>query len=106
MVIWGPKGQARDFIHISDVVNGALAVVDADCENPVNLCSGRATTFGQLAEMMWREAHGSTDGLELVYDESKPTGVFHRVLDPDFMTEFYRPQISLEQMVAEAVARG
>lgn len=100
--IWGPEGQARDFIHISDVVEGALTVVDADMQDPVNLCSGRSTTMGALAEMMWTEMHGSTEGFDPHYDVSKPTGVFHRVLDPTLMLKYFRPRKSLEEMVRES----
>lgn len=103
LVIWGPTRQARDFIHITDVVNGALAVVDADVQTPINLGTGQGTTMGELAEMMWVVRHGSAEGFLPSFDESKPTGVLYRVLDPTNMMEYYTPKISLEQMVNEAM---
>src|SRR5678816_177150 len=41
--VWGPPGQTRDWIHVSDVVKGALAVVESGTELPVNLCTGVGT---------------------------------------------------------------
>lgn len=101
-VIWGPEGQTRDFIHIMDVVKGALAIAESGTRDPVNLCNGRAITMGQLAEMMWQEAHGNLDGFNPMYDTTKPTGVFFRVLSPDNMLKYYQPTITLEDMVREA----
>jgi nucleoside-diphosphate-sugar epimerase len=102
LTIWGPRDQTRDFIHISDVVRGALAVVDSGTEDPVNLCTGVGTTMGDLAELMWRTMHGTLDEFAPKYDETKPTGVFHRVLDPTAMRRYYTPRVSLEEMVADA----
>lgn len=106
LVLWGPEGQSRDFIHIVDVVRGALAVAESGTVDPVNLCNGRATTMGQLAEMMWQEAHGNLDGFNPVYDTTKPTGVFFRVLSPDRMLKYYRPTITLEDMIHESFNRS
>lgn len=105
-VIWGPEHQTRDFIHIKDVVRGALAVAESGTTDPVNLCNGRATTMGELAAMMWQEAYGNLDGFNPVYDTTKPTGVFYRVLDPTRMLEYYRPAITLEDMVREAFPKS
>jgi nucleoside-diphosphate-sugar epimerase len=98
-VVWGPSGQTRDWIHISDVVRGALAVVEADERRPVNLCTGVGTEFGDLARMVLR-AMGKHAGIW--NDPSKPTGVMHRVGDPARMLELYRPQVLLEDVVREA----
>lgn len=102
LVIWGPEGQTRDWVHVSDVVAGALAVVDADVREPVNLCTGYATSMGQLAELLWQEMHGSLDGFDPVYDETKPTGVYHRVLDPTRMRRYYTPRVTLQELVRDA----
>jgi nucleoside-diphosphate-sugar epimerase len=96
--VWGPPGQTRDWIHIDDVVAGALAVVDADERRPVNLCTGIGVEFGQLATAIL--AHVNKTGV-VVYDPTKPAGVLWRVGDPTRMLTHHTPTIS----VAEGIAR-
>lgn len=98
--VWGPKGQTRDWIHITDVVEGALAVVAADERRPVNLCTGVATEFGDLARFMLAAAgkHG-----EITYREDMPTGVLHRTGNPARMHTIYKPTITLAEGVSEAL---
>lgn len=103
--VWGPPGQTRDWIYISDVVNGALAVVDADERRPVNLCTGIGTEMGDLALMVARTAGlDPVGGVE--YQEDKPTGVMHRVGDPSRMNQHYTAQVSIEEGVARALAKS
>lgn len=102
MTVWGPPGQCRDWIHIDDVVAGALAVVDADERRPVNLCSGIPTEFGDLARTMWAVANG-TNAPEVTYLSDKPTGVMCRVGDPTRMSQIYWPRVSLSEGILRAV---
>jgi nucleoside-diphosphate-sugar epimerase len=98
--IWGDGSQVRDWIHIDDVVAGALAVVDADVREPVNLCTGRGTSMTELAAMIVAEA-----GYQpwVGYEPTAPRGVAYRVGDPDRFFEIYQPKVSLEEGVARAV---
>ncbi|MFF0598059.1 NAD-dependent epimerase/dehydratase family protein [Streptomyces antibioticus] len=98
--IWGDGSQVRDWIHISDVVAGALAVVDADVREPVNLCTGRGVSMHDLARMICRET-GYDPFLEFLVHA--PTGVAYRVGDPDRLHGIYRPRVTLEEGVARAV---
>lgn len=104
LTVWGPPGQTRDWIHVSDLVAGALAVVDHDERRPVNLCTGRGTEMGDLAVLVARAA-----GLDPVggvqYLEEMPTGVMYRVGDPTRMLEHYQPTVTLEEGIARALAR-
>jgi nucleoside-diphosphate-sugar epimerase len=102
--IWGTGGQVRDWIHIDDVVGGALAVVDADVREPVNLCTGRGTSMVDLVRMICAEAGYETVTVQTTPDA--PSGVAYRVGDPDRFHEIYRPKVSLEEGVARAVRRG
>lgn len=116
--VWGSAKSTRDWIHIEDVVAGAIAVADcqrgscdmADCRvpferrtEPVNLCTGRAIRFGDLASMVLHEA-GAPEGIMLNQLGEMPTGVFHRVGDPTRMFDYYEPIISLEEGIEEAVS--
>lgn len=114
LTVWGPSGQSRDWIHVSDVVAGALAVVDSDTTDPVNLCTGRGVEMGELACMIANAAHlkrtgGEYDGgyvsiSHIQYDESKPTGVFYRVGDPTRLHQYYVPKVTLEEGIQKALA--
>ena len=98
--IWGDGNQVRDFIHIEDVVDGALAGCNADIE-VANLCMGRPTSFNQLASIV-ADAVGYMPDIEHL--PAEPTGVAYRVGDPTLMKTFYTPKISLEEGVARALA--
>lgn len=98
--VWGDPDSLRDWIHVSDVVRGALAVVEADYQAPVNLCTGIGTSFAKLAKLCMEAA-----GYEAPIQANKdaPQGVFARVGDPTRMLQFYTPQVTIEQGVKEAV---
>lgn len=98
--IWGDGSQVRDWIHIDDVVAGALAVVDQDVREPVNLCTGRGISMKELADLVVGAA-GYQPWVE--YLPHAPKGVAYRVGDPDRFFEIYRPKVSLEEGVARAV---
>lgn len=102
-LIWGSGDQRRDFIHVDDVVAGALAVVDADVREPVNLCTGRATRMYDLAKMICRQAGYMPT---LVIDPDRPEGVEYRVGDPSRLHGVYRPRVSLDEGVARAVRQA
>lgn len=101
--IWGPGTQVRDWIHISDVVEGALAVAESGTDEPVNLCTGVGTSMLDLAKLCCEQV-----GYEPKFapQVDKPTGVAHRVGDP---TRFHRwtgltPRVTLEEGVRRALA--
>lgn len=98
--IWGDGQQVRDWIHIDDVVAGALAVVEDDCREPVNLCTGLGTSMRELAGTITAQVGYTPDFL---YERSAPAGVAYRVGDPATMRGIYRPTVSLEEGVARAV---
>jgi len=101
--IWGSSSQTRDWIHISDVVKGALAVVDAATDEPVNLCTGQATAMGDLVDMMMNVAGYSASEQRYLVDKTAPMGVMNRVGDPSRMYEYYEPKVTLEEGVARAL---
>jgi nucleoside-diphosphate-sugar epimerase len=97
--IWGSGQQVRDWVHVSDVVAGALAVVDSGTEDPVDLCTGIGTSMLELAGLAC-EAVGYEPEFELRMD--KPAGVPYRVGDPTRLHEYYKPAVT----VAEGVERA
>lgn len=100
-VVWGDPDSARDWVHIDDVVGCVLAAIDADDVGPMNICTGVATTFEQLATMVL-DALGKTG--EIVGDRTKPEGVFWRVGDPTRMRQVYTPRVTLGEGIERALA--
>lgn len=98
--VWGPGTQTRDFIHMADVVNAVMTAVEENIQGPINLGTGRSTSFIQLAQMCM-SAVGYAG--EIKTNPDKPVGCMHRVSDNTKLLEFYTPKISLEEGIKEAV---
>jgi nucleoside-diphosphate-sugar epimerase len=98
--IWGSGEQVRDFIHIDDVVNGAIAGCNSEIE-VANLCTGIGISFNELAKMMARVADYEPTFQHL---PSEPSGVHCRVGDPTLMKSFYTPKISLLEGIERTFA--
>jgi nucleoside-diphosphate-sugar epimerase len=101
--VWGSAEQVRDWIHIDDVVNGALAVVDADERLPVNLCTGIPTSMDLLVRFMWELARPGEEFPGITVQTDRPMGVFWRVGDPRRQHEIYVPKITLEEGILRAL---
>ena len=98
--IWGDGNQVRDFIHIDDIVEAVFAAIDAGVHT-VNLATGRATSFNELARLV-AEIGGFETEFEHILEA--PRGVSYRVGDPTLMNTFYRHRISLEEGIERAFA--
>lgn len=104
--IWGSDSQVRDWIHVSDVVAGALELVDAEVTEPVNICTGVGTSVRELANLVIhhsRHDEGEYDPV-LHVDRDAPLGVHHRVGNPARLERWYRPIITLDEGVRRALA--
>ena len=100
--VWGPGTQTRDFIHMSDVVNAVMTAVYENITGPINLGTGRSTSFLELA-WLCMEAVGYNGAIKTNPD--KPVGCMHRVSDNTKLLSFYTPKITLEEGIAEAVKK-
>jgi nucleoside-diphosphate-sugar epimerase len=89
----------RDWIHIDDVIAGALAVVESGTEDPVNICTGVGTSMLELAQLCCDAAGYSPEITPL---PDKPTGVAYRVGDPTRFHEYWVPKVSLDEGVRRA----
>jgi len=99
--IWGDGTQVRDFIHIDDIVDGVLEVIKQDIQTPVNMGTGRATSFNELAAMMFNLTRWVPK--EITHDVSKPVGVMYRVAQPDKFFSIYQPKITLEEGILKSL---
>lgn len=99
--IWGDGTQVRDFIHIEDIVEAVMTVVDNDIQvDALNLGSGIATTFNTLAETMFEISNWSPNcGIKHLLE--KPIGVSFRVCDPSVMLSIYKPKYTLEERIEQ-----
>jgi len=52
IVIYGDGTQAKDFIHVSDVVEIIMRLIESDATGIVNVGTGVATSFNDLAAMI------------------------------------------------------
>ena len=100
--IWGDGTQVRDFIHMIDVVRAVDAAIQQDYLEPLNLGSGIATSFNELASMVCSQIGYNP---KIKHLQSEPVGVTYRVSDNSKMLNVYKPQIELEQGIAMAISR-
>jgi nucleoside-diphosphate-sugar epimerase len=102
MVVWGTGEQSRDFIHIDDIVKAVIETYRQITDgSALNLCTGRLTTFKQLAKMAC-EASGYSP--TIMGDVSMPEGVFSRGGDPSLLNHYgFKHSISIESGVTRAV---
>ena len=100
--IWGSANTTRDFIHIDDVVDAVCTMVKNDCNQTVNLCTGRAMTFVELAKIAL-DTMGVDKYPKFNIVSNKPAGVAYRVGNPTMMSDYYTPKITLEEGVHRAI---
>lgn len=98
--VWGDGTQVRDWVHVDDVVGAILAAYEHGVDGPVNLATGRPTSFNDLARMFAAEAGYEP---EIKHLTDAPRGVAYRVGDPTLLRTFYEPKVSLEQGIRRAL---
>ena len=88
VVVWGSGKPMREFLHVDDMAEASLFVLDLDRQtyqretqdmlSHINVGSGRDVTIRELAEMV-----ASVVGYEgkLVFDASKPDGTLRKLMD-------------------------
>jgi nucleoside-diphosphate-sugar epimerase len=99
VTVWGSGNQVRDWIHVYDVIRGAMAAVCSQVD-VVNLGTGVGTSMAELITLAAQAAGRSTSVKPLPH---MPDGVFERVADTRTMVSFYVPVIDIEEGVRMAV---
>lgn len=96
LVIWGSGQQARDFIHVSDLVAATIQRLGEGVHGyqVMNIGSGVPTTFRRVAEELCR-----IEGYEpeIATDDEKPEGVSRRWANVEQMQRYWEPRVSLQQ---------
>jgi GDP-L-fucose synthase len=104
-VVWGSGEEQRDFLHVTDLVRGCLALLEkhAVCD-PVNIGFGRAVTIKETVGHIL-EAAGHT-GASVEFDETKPTARPVTRVDTTKAKDIlgFVPAISLQEGINDTVA--
>jgi GDP-L-fucose synthase len=95
--VWGSPTVVRDFLHVGDLVEGALLLLEKHAEaDPVNIGCGEAVTVGEIVDMVLEAAEHDA---EVIYDESKPTTIPFRMADIGKARQLlgFEPRISMRE---------
>lgn len=92
--IWGDGKQTRSFMYIDDCLKGALAILESEIHEPINLGSSELVTINQLVDLV-EDIAGVN--LKRRYDLGAPKGVNGRNSDNTKIREYlgWEPSIRL-----------
>jgi nucleoside-diphosphate-sugar epimerase len=107
--IWGSGTPRREFLHVNDMAEASLFVLDlpqdryeANTEpmlSHINVGYGEDVTIRELA-LLVAKVTGFTG--EIVFDASKPDGTMRKLMDSGRLTAMgWKPQVALEEGVRE-----
>jgi GDP-L-fucose synthase len=103
VVVWGDGSQLRTFVHARDVASGMMLAIERHPQpDPINLSSDELVSVKDLV-LMVRRLSGRDVPVE--FDTSKPSGQAIRGADLSKAQALlgYRPQVSLEEGLAETI---
>ncbi|MGI9570647.1 MAG: NAD-dependent epimerase/dehydratase family protein, partial [Desulfobulbia bacterium] len=104
VIIWGSGMPKREFLHVNDMAEASLFVMDLDKDiyaantspmlSPINVGTGSDVSITKLAELI-AEVTGF-DG-RISYDTSKPDGTPRKLMDVSRLANMgWKAKISLE----------
>ena len=102
--VWGSGRQGRAFVHVDDVVDGLIAVLEHGLgQGPIQLGPNTCTTIREAAETVVRV---SGKPIEIQYDPTKPEGDLGRCADYGKAQSLlgWRPKVSFETGIAALYA--
>ncbi len=97
--IWGTGSARREFLHVDDLANACLHIMDNYSDaGHLNVGTGEDISIRALAEMVRDLVH---PGADLAFDTTKPDGMPRKVLDVSRLTELgWTASIPLEDGLA------
>ena len=82
--VWGDGSAQRDFLHFEDAAKAiVMCMTSQTASNLINISSGKASTIGELTQLIARQA-GISD---VRYQSDKPVGIQSRVVDNKLLVE-------------------
>jgi len=102
--VWGSGREVRDFLHITDLARGCLAMLEKHATNdPINIGYGQVVTIKDIVTIILKAAQH--DGAQVVFNTSKPTTIPFRMVDTSKAKEVlgFEPQVSLEEGLKDTV---
>lgn len=109
VIIWGAGTPRREFLHVEDMAEGSLFVLDLDKEtysantepmlSHINVGLGQDVTIGELAHMI-----AEITGFEgrIGFDSTKPNGTMRKLMDVSRLEAMgWKAKISLEDGVRQ-----
>ncbi len=101
--LWGTGSARREFIHVDDVVDGILFLLEhVTSPDVINLGTGIDVTIRELAETIGREA-GFQGRIE--WDNTMPDGMPRKCLDCSQLNRLgFRPQVDLLAGIRRTIA--
>lgn len=108
IIVWGSGEQYRDFIYVTDVVDGLLLMLKGGMNRGViQVGSGKATTIQELVTLIARLAETKWQKkLKVTYDISKPEGDKGRIANLDRAKTIlkWQPNMNLEEGISESMS--
>lgn len=109
VVIWGTGKPMREFLHVDDMAEASLFVLDLPQDvyaantqpmlSHINVGTGSDVSIGELAQMV-AEVTGFTGTLS--FDTSKPDGTMRKLMDVSRLADMgWRAQITLKDGLRE-----
>lgn len=100
ITIWGDGKQTRSYCYIDDCVQGTVALMQSECDEPINIGSERLVTIDELADMIIKFSGKS---ITKRYDLNAPQGVRGRNADISLAQRVleWEPKVSLEEGLAK-----
>lgn len=109
VTIWGTGTPLRDFLHVDDMAEASLFVLDLDKAtydantrpmlSHINVGSGEEISIGDLARVV---AGVTGFGGEITFDTSKPDGTLRKLMDVSRLARMgWRARIGLAEGIAE-----
>lgn len=102
LTLWGSGSPRREFIHVDDIVDACIKLLDSDIQElelPVNLGSGSDISIKELAVLISKVI--GFDG-EIKWDLSKPDGSPRKLLDSSRFNQFgWFPMVSFDKGIRE-----
>jgi len=104
LTVWGTGQQRRSFVHVNDVVDGILLVMEkGKVGEAYNIGTPETVTILELATTILSAVR--SEGAEITVDPTQPQGVFGRCANIDkIQTLGWSPTVGLKSGIFDTVA--